>query len=897
LRIAFLLTLISIAGANVETALATERPAPAVSLEVQDAPFGMCNRPWPLRPNAPVAPAVIRVSGKGNVTLVATDAFGRRLAWKKELDLGADPQSVEFAAPMGAYRIEATEQGQTVGSCWIGFIPPFHKGVRKDSFFGSNTSSIRRGDELKFLRAIGMKVQRAHFYGTKPEVMDELKAHDTWVLPIVGYAIDKKSDWAEKFRMHGPPADFDDFVAKWEQVLRQFPQITTWEFWNEPWIFEWTWADTPQQYRKLQTMWCQMALKVNPQMRIIAGNSWMFVQDHIQPFPECWKGLLSGTSHHPYSGAGDLSWRSGANLRSIDGGALITRQMGLPYYCLTEGGTSVGSRDFGSSFAGDVNNIINARKVVQYFVRSAQAGCFQCDMQWGIGYGPQWTMSNTSFALLTHMLEDRPIVADIWPENELISGAIFANPKFVTQEVKALRRSKEISTRWNVPAGDGRSDEATKVAVIWSWTGPSNDKVDTEGTLTLGDASGLRAMDMFGRTIHPTGGKLVLPFGENPVYIVSEALSVIQLRDRIANARIEKATPVNLYGCSLLRPADQKQDLIVRMENQMNVEVSGELTVQVVDGGATSSTRFTIPAAKLADVAIAWPGAKLSAGNQYAINLKAEVTSGDRDLGSVAASQVIQAARFAKKTIAFTGQASDFAGLTPIALTARPKADFTAYLLNPNLNRPETQPTDAGMARIYTAYDDAFVYVGVEGWGAKCSAGQVARPGLTWKRGDPKGLSFISNCGDVVQIAFGFRDRAPGFGRQMNDPWAWKGMFYDTDYQYVAHASTEGPKLIRLWGPDTGRQTAYQIDDVPFVEPVKGAKVMIRDGLYEIAIPRSELKLFDHTKDHLRFTVLLNGRFNWADCAGVFDYWMNNGSFGPSWESRLPCQTLFGISK
>ena len=41
-------------------------------------------------------------------------------------------------------------------------------------------------------------------------------------------------------------------------------------------------------------------------------------------------------------------------------------------------------------------------------------------------------------------------MADIWPSNEMIWGGIFANPKFITPEVKALPRAKELSVRWNV---------------------------------------------------------------------------------------------------------------------------------------------------------------------------------------------------------------------------------------------------------------------------------------------------------------------------------------------------------------------------------------------------------------------------------------------------------------
>jgi len=83
-----------------------------------------------------------------------------------------------------------------------------------------------------------------------------------------------------------------------------------------------------------------MALRVNPNYRIVAGNSAMFVADNIEPDPSCWKGLLKGVSHHPYtSDAGETSFRPGSNTRSIDDICVRAREMGLPYPYLTEGGT------------------------------------------------------------------------------------------------------------------------------------------------------------------------------------------------------------------------------------------------------------------------------------------------------------------------------------------------------------------------------------------------------------------------------------------------------------------------------------------------------------------------------------------------------------------------------
>ena len=68
-------------------------------------------------------------------------------------------------------------------------------------------------------------------------------------------------------------------------------------------------------------------------------------------------------------------------------------------------------------------------------------------------------------------------------------------------------------------------------------------------------------------------------------------------------------------------------------------------------------------------------------------------------------------------------------------------------------------------------------------------------------------------------------------------------------------------------------------------------------------IPRDEMELFNPKNEKLRFSFILYnnegvgtaGCLQWAESVGVFDFWQNTGSFSPSWDSQLPCQTYFGI--
>jgi hypothetical protein len=872
---------------------------------------------------------VLVLAGPAGATceLVESDAFGQPTGWRSTVTLGADPQRLALSGELGYHRLTG-RAGAGRAETDFGVVPAQAPGCRPESFFASNTSSVRTGQELKLLNLLGMRVQRTHFQGwarcTKPadgsavpmnfdgldKAWKEAKASGSWVLPIVAYAFENgKSDLANQTGMHGPPRDFAEFCATWEVILRRYPELTTYEFWNEPWIFGWTWAADAAEYRKLQKQWCQMALRVNPKLRLIAGNSSMFCEDHLEAWPDCWQGLLQGTSHHPYCGAGHATMRVGGQGRSMDHGMVVTRRMGLPFYYLTEGGTEY--RD-PASLGDERNNGQNARKLVHYHLRAALTGCYQANVQWDIGYGPAWTLPNTLYAVMTSFLEDRPCLADIWPRQELLWGGVFANPAAADDAVRALPRAAELQARWHVPIPPERAADTTKVAVVQALTGASNEQLDQGGTLTIAEAADLRAFDATGRPIAPRDGRLVLPLGEWPVYVTTDTLSVVELRQRVGQGAIARVTPVNVYAGSLEQPADRAQTLRVRVENQLNRDLTGRVRVAPA-GGADRAAAFSAPAGALVEVAVPWPGVASRPDNQYGVTVTVETPA-----GNVERQQVLAAARFVKRTVTVDGDLRHWDGVAPVLLDSdrlKGGVDLTQYLLNPNLARPD-QVTAGNrvVARLWSAYDDANVYLAlaINQNQLVNHAGEPARRGkveLPYREGTPEGLDHVRNTGDSVMFAFGFRDRVPGYGRQMDDPWAWKGHFHDTDYQYVAHPSTDGPKLIRLWGADTPRRTAYQTTREPWVTAVEGAKIaIVRDeadklSIYEMSLPRRELQLFDPAAGRLRFgfqvitSAPVNGSnvLRWAEAAGVFDHWYGSGSFSPSWEETLPCQTFFGI--
>jgi hypothetical protein len=282
-------------------------------------------------------------------------------------------------------------------------------------------------------------------------------------------------------------------------------------------------------------------------------------------------------------------------------------------------------------------------------------------------------------------------------------------------------------------------------------------------------------------------------------------------------------------------------------------------------------------------------------------------------------------ARFVKRTINVDGNLDDWKGVTPVLLDSEAldqSVDLTQYLLNPHLDTPTTQPGGKRIvARVYTAYDKDNVYLAMAVDQDTYSAEEIGEPvkrgrgkekvELPYKTGMPDGIGYVTLGHDVFQFAFGFRDRVPTQGRQMNDPYAWKGMFYDTDYSFVAHGSANGDQLLQTWGADTSRRNGYQTEAVPGIGPVPGGKIkIVRDEAkkittYELSIPRKELALFNPDAGQCRFGFILANKeglgggsgLMWSEAAGVFDHWRSSGSFPPTWMQRLPCQTFFGIEK
>jgi len=802
-------------------------------------------------------------------------------------------------------------------------IPPYHHGLRPDSFFASNTNCWRDFSKAEFHQKIGLKVYRQHFADMwsclskksknfrKPEdpiefdfslldrYVENCKKHDISILGIVGYAnpVWARSEEAQKLRMYGPPRSIEEFIRATIPVVKRYKEIKYWEFWNEPWIYGWTWASSSSEYRRFQREWIKAAKKARNDIKVIVGNSASFLVDNISPDPSCFKGIVDADSNHPYKEGGYPTLRGGRDLGYIDYGIQEAKRMRINLHFITENGTEYGG--------GNRDNLFNASKIVIMHVEAALAGIYQMNIQEGLGWGLNQMRGTAAYAVMTHFLEDRVPVADIWPENPLIWGAIFSNPDFADL---SLPRAKEFSSRWKVP---GRKGDKTKVAVVWSYTGRDEKNLDEKATLTIYHPEDLNAFDLFGNPVgEKKNGKLTIPFGKFPVYLISENLSVKKMYSLIKNGRIENATPVNMYIFSFTKPVEENPPVVLRIQNQLNRKISVKLKLKLPDGWILQDKvkEIVLKPAELKEVKF-----EIRKGIPNELNLYPITVYAETDAGKTERQQIVQVACADRRKVEIDGNLNDWEGAIPVFVDSdwlETTENISYYLLNPNIPRPEKlkgKPRIKG--KCYTGWDKDNFYIAfaIEEPGLKQDAGKPFK-GTKYITGEIDGLCFPFYSGDAIEFAFGFGERANDDYRKPEDPWYWKGAFRDTDYQYIVFNSVNGPKLLRLHKPGIPYRVGFQTEKPPGQGEVKNGKVVIkRKGnitIYEISIPRKEIRhLNPEEQKEMRFGfVIVNdekvgrrGRIQWSEVAGVFDYWYNCASFQPTWETFLPLQTVWGL--
>ena len=602
---------------------------------------------------------------KAVVVLWAEDALGNRLDWNEEIavDLaaGSAPQELilPFRSGTGAFKVHAdvayidglgkkNAQANTSAQMWISALPtpkPFNKD------YGLLIVNPDHNWDFTWYRAVGYHMLRMspNFDENIPDAV----AHGLQVYPLYDASPDVSASRSS--------------MENWINVslnLAQEMDYPMQEFINEPWIFGWRWQNVASEYRYVQTTFAEKlkAAKTadGKDIRLAGCSSVMLFTDVCEGWPETYANF-DGLTDHPYDPSHMLpTCRAGEMHSNFDLYFIVSRRAGLPRFYITEGGMN--TEGLGA------NSIETAYRIVQTHAQEVMCGSFTSCNQRGYGTdGSGADLPNSAFSLYSYMVTDRPPLADIYPYSELLWGHIFGKKKHITDEVRALPRAQDISARWEVEPFS--PDDDTLVAMIWSNTGASNLNLDKDGIINIPDAGNLKAFSLTGAGLTAAGSDMSLKFTQQPVYILATGMSVIQLRDKIRSAKIENVTPVNMYALSLGKPASEKQQMIVRVQNQMPFEVG--VTLKVEAGGTSAPVVVTtIPEGRLREVHVEWPGVTVNEKNAYAVKLTAEVTD-SRDGGqlkTVSRTHLVNTAIIAKKTIEVDGNLGDWNGVIPLTL-------------------------------------------------------------------------------------------------------------------------------------------------------------------------------------------------------------------------------------
>jgi hypothetical protein len=357
----------------------------------------------------------------------------------------------------------------------------------------------------------------------------------------------------------------------------------------------------------------------------------------------------------------------------------------------------------------------------------------------------------------------------------------------------------------------------------------------------------------------------------------------------------------------LTGPVGPATPICVRLYNGGVREATGTVDVAVPGWTVKPAVPFDVKPGKFAVVSVPVSSAAPNAQNVYDTAVKVSTNGAG---APITLKQPFQAAYMTRLSPNIDGDLSDWKGHTPVTLATYEKGlDWGALALNPALfNQARADgkpPIQNALLRLYTAYDSAYLYVAYELTGKKSAA-------------------------DWVQLGLGLTDWSARNVRAKDDPWAYKGHFYDNDYVFALN--DPAGQIWRLGAPDARWRTPYNwiiqckggdaskfprfVSD-PDYEASKfydivakgGAKIAATDDgngrrTVECAIPRSLIPEFQPIPGKpVRLSFILHQGasldgttyYEWSKVAGEFPFLKGFGSFQPSWQMLYPNQLSWGV--
>ncbi len=461
--------------------------------------------------------------------------------------------------------------------------------------------------------------------------------------------------------------------------------------------------------------------------------------------------------------------------------------------------------------------------------------------------------------VLAHFLRGRVPVVDLWPHHTLLTGCVFARPDArpkdeVRAAVLGARDADEL----------GPQDDL-KVAVLFSRAARGGDSSEIV-ILKGGDCA---AYDLSGNAVGVRrDDALVLPFGEEPVFVTTRSLGTTEFAGKIRHAQVRG---LDLFHCAVMplaRPALELPDVRLFMDNSDTRPLEGIVRVQSEGWEAESEggTRFALKAGEVAELKVAMRKIARRSDGIHPFRIKVESRFGAREWELMVPSALVWSA-----SGKVDGKVDEWERLAGLPLSP-PRAGA-----EPSGGEPPAQGV------LWASYDRGAVYFACRIDGANAAT--------AWN-GDASPAGLRAACaGFAVQVALGSGTRSADCPHKPGDPWYWKGLIRDTDHLFLIAPQADGDARVlclhepsMVWGETFLRGAA----------PVEGARAVVargRDGvIVEASIPRRAVSSFDNNMATARIGLVVHagGRtLQLGEAYGLPSYLASGGSFLPSSRADL----------
>jgi len=810
-----------------------ETPAPAaadapLAVEVEPAaPSGL----YRLGPGGdlPVRLQVhVRTAGQpGAVRLryLVQDFYGRKVAGADlpqvfpDADGAAEADLViKEATAAGYYHVLATAESRNrtaSAACGVAVVHRPTKRPNAESPFGLLAPPGPVPDDLpEVARRLGVRHLALDWDGTR-EGLEAVRAAGLVPAPVVAF----------RRPQHKPePSAFASATA--EALAPLAEAAPAWHLGRRPVLDRDALAESAASYRRMVSGLLQAVRRSGATAGLWVAATPAILGSVLSEGP-----VLAGADGvvlHTDAGGRATSLRTGAYQRSVDFGLQTAGRMGV-----SRAAVVTEAREPGAASPQQ-----RAWKLVTRHVTAVAAGAERVFFRWGRGL-PRPRSSAAVYAWMAHLLGDAHYEGDAWADVPLLHGHVFRSPE---------RQS----------------------AVVWTWVGGEDGRCD-RGVLVFEDGRGLEGRDVLG---HPIGiwkgRRLVIPFSEAPVYVVSTDLSSGQLRERLRKAKILGIAPGAVRVESIIRgQVPGKTRVTLWVQSHRPEKQAGQAGLLLPDGWTVreGKRRFDLAPGQAAEVSFACTASENAGRGPYPVEAVVSLNE-----AFVRHRQQVRQARTPKRTIEVGFGLSDWDGIDPVILEA---------------------PAGKVSAEVRTAWDEAFFYV----------SASVQRERATFKRGP------FAWAGDAVQLAWGAAEgRADDdFGHPARG-WALPdGAFRDTDHLMALTFGPDGAQVIRLRRPGVVLRSHVPGNLDPWYGPVEGARAAIaRDSaightIFEAAIPWEALAPLQPGKGRIfRFAFRVGHGdeppLDWAREAGVPAFLANPCSFLPLSDPTLPCQTWWGMT-